>query len=55
MDRSELITQITRADSPNDISSAISAARNWLSHHPEDENVREQVVALARQERELLT
>lgn len=54
MDRSELITQITSASSLNDISSALSAARYWLAEHPQDEDIRDVMQRLTREERERL-
>jgi hypothetical protein len=54
MDRTELLSQITTASSLNQISSAMSAARAWLTEHPEDDQVRDGVQGLARLEREHL-
>jgi len=54
MERTELITQITKASSPNDIASAFSAARYWLAEHPEDDAIRTRLQELARLERERL-
>ena len=54
MERVELITQITKASSPNDIASALSAARYWLAEHPEDDAIRTRLQELARLERERL-
>jgi len=55
MERTELITQITSASSPNDIASAFSAARFWLAEHPEDDAIRTELQELARLERERLS
>jgi hypothetical protein len=54
MERTELITQIATASSPNDIASAWSAARYWLADHPEDDAIRARLQELARLERERL-
>jgi hypothetical protein len=54
MERTELISQITSATSPNDMSSAMSAARSWLADHPEDDSVRTAIQSLAQAERERL-
>ncbi len=54
MDRAELLSQIMTASSLNQISSAMSAARAWLTEHPDDDQVRDGVQGLARLEREHL-
>jgi hypothetical protein len=55
MTRSEILSLITSACSPNDISSAMSAARGWLADNPEDDTVRQGMQHLARAERERLS
>lgn len=52
MERTELIAQIATASSPNDMASAMSAARYWLADHPDDEAMREAIEKLCRAERE---
>jgi hypothetical protein len=52
MERTELIAQIATASSPNDMASAMSAARYWLVDHPDDEAMREAIEKLCRVERE---
>lgn len=53
-ERTELLSTISAASSLNQISSAMSAARAWLSEHPDDDQVRDGVQGLARLEREHL-
>jgi hypothetical protein len=52
MDEHDLLSRMHAASSPNDISSAISEARAWLAEHPDDDEVRNAIRDLARQERE---
>lgn len=52
MERSDVLALMTSPSSPNDIASAFAAARAWLADHPDDEDVRNAVQELARQERE---
>jgi hypothetical protein len=54
MDREILLEQMLSARSPNETSSAIYAARAWLSHHPEDPNVMSAMEDLIEVERESL-
>lgn len=55
MTRTEIISLITTANSPHEISSAMSAARLWLTDNPKDDTVRDGIQHLARTERERLS
>jgi hypothetical protein len=50
MERDRIVAQAASASSPNDISSAINAARDWLATHPQDDEVRRGLQRLMRAE-----
>jgi uncharacterized protein HemY len=39
MERTELLAEMLSAQTPNETSTAIHAARRWLADHPEDQAV----------------
>lgn len=52
MDRTELVSQVSRAASLNQISSVIAGIRTWLAEHPDDDDMRQAFRDLTRLERE---
>jgi hypothetical protein len=52
MTRTELLRRVSEASSLNQISSVMADLRVWLAAHPDDDDVRDAVVDLARAERE---
>jgi hypothetical protein len=54
MEREELLGQIQEAASPNDASTAIYDAREWLAEHPDDHRVQSAMADLIEFQRESL-
>jgi len=54
MDREELLAEIREASSPNETSTAISDAREWLAEHPDDYRIQSAMVDLMEFQRERL-
>ena len=54
MERSELLEEIQDASTPNEISTAIYDAREWLGDHPDDNAVASAVSDLIEVERRFL-
>jgi hypothetical protein len=52
MDRTELLAQVSRASSLNQISSVMAVVRAWLADHPQDEEMHDTFQELVRLERE---
>jgi hypothetical protein len=54
MRRDELLQQMLEADTPNEISTAVADARDWLRDHPRDHEVALSIPGLLARERDLL-
>jgi hypothetical protein len=47
----ELISRVSTASSPNDISTAMAGIRTWLAEHPEDDEMHRAFQQLTRLDR----
>ena len=54
MNREELLQQMVEATTPNEISTAVANAREWLRHHPRDHEVALSIPELFELERDVL-